>query len=105
MTEIIKLCPDANKMMLCYATELSMIFFATFFLREKLVMAFSYLLSEKFSCSAMFRKKKKMQMFVLRDLLAGQLSCSVELRPKTALEPQGQAELSLVLFAIRIPFT
>ena len=49
--------------------------------RTKLLLAFSYLLAEKSSCSAMFNKKKT-QLLVILDLLAGQISCSAKLSMK-----------------------
>ena len=56
---------------------------------RKWYLAFSYLLAEKFSCSAMFSKKKKMHLLVIRDLLAGKKSCSAELSTKNNLIASG----------------
>ena len=49
-------------------------------------MAFSYLLAENVSRSAMFSKKEfDLQLLVILDLLAGQISCSAELSMKKVL--------------------
>ena len=42
--------------------------------------------AEKFSCSTMFSQKEfAIQLLVIRDLLAGKISCSVELSMKKVL--------------------
>ena len=52
--------------------------------KYELKLAFSYLLAEKFSCSAML-SKKKCEIVSIWDLLVGQISCSAELSMKKVL--------------------